>query len=266
MHVYEIPKSLSYAAKQGTAQDRDIEQLRTSRFLMGRNRDSIPEADLVALDTAMGEVREVPPRTILVRKGERVRHSTYLIEGHVCRYMDDREGQRQLVGTHVPGDFFDLHSFPMHHLDHYIATLGPVKIGVYPHETLARLTEASPTLTRALWFSTLLDAAMHREWIFRLGRLDADGRVAHFFCEMGVRLAMVGLCDGKTFALPINQTDLAEACGITPVHANRTLRSLREQGLMTFRSGIVTILDRGKLSRLAEFDIQYLYGTGDFGS
>lgn len=233
--------------------------MRTERFLMGRRRDELSAAEKAALDGAMGEMRRFPARHVLVRTGQPVHHSTFLIDGFICRYMDDRDGHRQLVGVHVPGDFVDLHGYPMRHLDHDIATLGPVTVGLFPHDRLETLNADWPHLTKMLWFSTLLDAAMHREWIFRLGRLGADGRVAHFFCELNVRLEMIGLSDGARFDLPIVQADLAEACGITHVHANRVLRQLRERGLMTFQAGSVMIEDRAGLERTAEFDGAYLY-------
>lgn len=234
--------------------------LATRRFLMGRGRDrmSIEECDM--LEEAMSERRTVPARQILVCRGQHVATSTYLISGYICRYMDDREGHRQLVALHVPGDFVDLHAFPMKRLDHDVATLGPVEIGVFTHEALAGLGERHPHLTRMLWYSTLLDAAMHREWIFRLGRLGALGRVAHFFCEVEARLSMVGLARDHRFTLPLIQSDLAEATGLTGVHVNRTLRRLREDGLLDFRNGTASILDMARLARIAEFEADYLYG------
>ena len=57
----------------------------------------------------------------------------------------------------------------------------------------------------------------------------------------------------------MTQTDLAECLGLTPVHVNRTLRELRERGLVEFRSRRVTILDLAGLKRVAEFDPTYLY-------
>ena len=162
-----------------------------------------------------------------MRRGELVNQSCLLVEGYMCRYLDDRNGHRQLVSMHVPGDFVDLHGFPMKRLDHDIATLGPCTAAYFDHRTLAALQERHPRLTRRLWFSTLLDAAIHREWIFRLGRLGAEGRVAHFFCEINARLEMVDLAADGCFALPATQADLAEACGITGVHANRVLRLMR---------------------------------------
>ena len=165
----------------------------TGRFLLGRGRHLLDADDLAALEGAVAHVRNVGPRQPLQARGAPVTGSTMLVSGYVCRYMDDREGYRQIVAVHVPGDFVDLHGFTMQVLDHDIVSIGPVRIAAFEHPTLAELTETRPRLARALWFSTLLDAAMHREWIFRLGRLGAEGRVAHLFSELEVRLAMIGL-------------------------------------------------------------------------
>src|SRR3546814_15792701 len=78
-----------------------------------------------------------------------------------------------------------------------VATLCASRIAMVPHEALDGLLAQRPNLTKLLWFSTLLDAAMHREWIFRLGRLDAMARIAHFFCEIEAKLRAVGLSDGS---------------------------------------------------------------------
>jgi len=116
-----------------------------------------------------------------------------------------------------------------------------------------------PQLTRKLWFATLLDAAIHRAWLFRLGRLDALGRVAHFLCETNVRLVSAGLSDGRRFALGLTQSDLAEICGLTNVHVNRVMRALREERLCTFRSSLVEIIEPDRLAKRGEFDPAYLY-------
>lgn len=231
----------------------------TKDFLRDRHRGDLTADDIAALESSISEVREYGPRETLIQAGERVRQSTLLIDGLMCRYMDDRQGERQLVAVHVPGDFVDLHGFPLRRLDHDVATLTGVRVALVPHAKLMEIVEHRANLTRILWFSTLIDAAMHREWIFRLGRLNALGRIAHFFCEIDAKLHAVGRSDGKSFALPINQTDIGEACGITGVHVNRVLRQLREDAILTFKNGVVDIRDRKKLERIAEFDPQYLY-------
>ncbi|MDX3908410.1 MAG: Crp/Fnr family transcriptional regulator [Sphingobium sp.] len=229
------------------------------KFLLGRRRDQLSEGDIQALEHEAGPVRKLPPRSMLVREGDPVSVSTYLIEGFMCRYKDDREGQRQIVAVHVPGDFVDLHAYPLKRLDHDVATLTTCRVAQIPHARLDDIMAQRPSMAKLLWFSTLLDAAMHREWIFRLGRLNALCRLGHFFCELESKLRVVGLSDGCKFELPMTQTDLAEACGITAVHVNRMARELRERGMLRTQGNQVEILDREALYRLSEFDPAYLF-------
>jgi CRP-like cAMP-binding protein len=236
-------------------------------FLRGRRRDWLEAEDLAMLEASASEIRELPSNHTLVRAGERVQNSTYLIDGLIARYMDDKKGLRQLVAVHVAGDFVDLHGYPLEHLDHNVATLTPARGAVVPHERIDEIVAQRPALAKLLWFSTLLDAAMHREWIFRLGRLDAVSRVGHFLCEMEAKLHAVGRSDGTQFHLAMTQADLAEACGITAIHINRTLRELRDRGLVQVERGAVTIFDKAQLMRLSDFDPAYLFiGNADRNS
>jgi CRP-like cAMP-binding protein len=144
-------------------------------------------------------------------------------------------------------------------LDHDVVTLTAVKVAFVRHADLDAITRDHPALTRKLWYATLLDAAMHREWLFRLGRLDAIERISHFLSETNARLKAIGLSDGRRFRLPITQTDLAEICGLTTVHVNRVLRQLRDDGLCVFRSSTVDISDPDLLAQRGQFDAGYLH-------
>ena len=167
------------------------------------------------------------------------------------------------VGIQVPGDFVDLHGFALKRLDHDLLALGPVEIGQVPHRELRRVLDERPHLARLLWFSTLLDAAIHREWVLKLEQLPAAKRAAHVFCELWARLDMVGLAEPDGFTIPLTQIDLASMCGTTPVHMSRALRSLRDLNLATFRNGRLQSPDRRALERHCEFDPSYLYGPGE---
>jgi CRP-like cAMP-binding protein len=237
---------------------------RTGNFLRGRRAEQIGAAERAALEAVLLPSEEIEGRTLVVRAGERVTRSILLIDGFMCRYMDDRRGQRQLVAVHVPGDFVDLHGFPLQRLDHDIATVTRATVAYADHAALTAVTEELPHLGRMLWFSTLLDAAMHREWIFRLGRLDAVGRIAHFLAETNCRLSVIGQSDGHSFTLPLTQADVAEACGLSPIHVSRTLAQLRTEGVVDVQGGVVRIHDRDALFRLGEFEPGYLYLDDDF--
>ena len=239
-------------------------KLKTELFLKGRLRHDLSLEEKRALEDSVVDVVTLKPRTTLVERGERIENSFYIIEGTMMRHLDDQRGERQLVGLNVVGDFVDLHGFPMKRLDHNVASLDRVTLAKVPHKAIAELVDRFPHLARAMWFSTLLDAAMHREWIFRLGRLNAEGRIAHLVSEIIERLKFVGRYDGTNLPVPLLQRDHAEACGITSVHANRSFRNLRERGILDPQGdGKIAILDERALNKLGEFDGDYLYGDGD---
>lgn len=202
---------------------------------------------------------------VIVRRGEPLNTSILLIEGLLARYKDLSNGQRQITHLHVPGDFADLHGYTLKYLDHNLMSLTPVRIARMPHPKLDAITDRFPHLTRSFWFSTNLDASIHREWEVSLGRRNAIERAAHLMCELHSRLLAVGAAEANRFRLPITQTQFAECLGLTGVHVNRVLRELREAGLADFRGGMVTIHDRAGLESVAEFDPLYLYLNGPPG-
>ncbi len=196
---------------------------------------------------------------VIVRRGERLNSSILLLDGLLARYKDLSNGQRQITHLHVPGDFADLHGYTLGYLDHNVITLTPCRIARAPHAKVTEITSRFPGLTRAFWFSTNLDASIHREWEVSLGRRNAIERAAHLLCELQSRLLAVGAAEGSSFGLPITQNQFAECLGLTGVHVNRVLRELREAGLADFRGGRVTIHNRPGLEAVAEFDPLYLY-------
>ncbi len=224
-----------------------------------RARDTISAEEEEVIRASLGEVRLLTAGTTCIRAGERLSSSTLLIDGLMCRYKDLPGGERQITELHIPGDFLDLHSFSLKQLDHNILALTACRVVLVPHARLTEITERHPHLARVYWFLTALDAAIHREWVLSLGRRNAIERIAHLMCELRVRLGLIDLADDRGFDLPLTQTDLSDCTGLTPVHVNRTLRELRERGLMEFRGRRVTIMDMTGLIALAEFDDNYLY-------
>lgn len=224
-----------------------------------RARDTVSPEEEQAIRDSIAEVRDLPADTVIVHAGRLLSFSVLLLEGLLCRYKDLSDGQRQITELHVPGDFADLHSFTLKRLDHNIMTITPCRVAIVPHEKLEDITERFPHLTRLYWFTTNMDAAIHREWEVSLGRRTAVSRIAALFCEMKLRLEVVGLTEGPSYEFDITQTDLAECVGLTPIHVNRTLKELRERRLVQFRSGRVTINDWDGLATVAEFDPAYLY-------
>lgn len=224
-----------------------------------RKRTEISPEEERAIRDSVIETREIPSDQILIRSGEELSSSMVLLNGWMARSKDLQSGQRQVTELHVAGDFADLHGFTLKRLDHDVLTLSKCTVGVVPHERLKTITEHFPRLARIYWFSTNIDAAIHREWALSLGQRSAISRMAHLFCELYARLKVVGRTNDSGYEFPLTQRELSECLGLTVVHANRTLQELRRRGLVEFENRNVTILDRRGLEGVAEFDPAYLY-------
>ena len=186
--------------------------------------------------------------------------SVHLIRaGIACRYTLLGDGERQITAFLIPGDCCDLGALLMGDMDHSVAALGPSDLAVVPHQRLFDAIEKHPRLALALWSDTLLDAAIHRDWVANVGRRSAYARIAHLFCEIWFRLESVGLSNDHAFDLPLTQTDLGDATGLSVVHVNRTIGQLRDDGLIRMsKDRVAQLLDWQRLTEVAEFDPAYL--------
>jgi CRP-like cAMP-binding protein len=235
---------------------------RTGRFLMGRLRSAMTDQEKQVVEGLIESEHQLTDGEPIARRGAECSNSTILIEGFSIRVLE-RRGRTHIVSLQVPGDFVDLPAFALKRLDHDIRALGPARIGRVSHARIRRVIDRQPHLARLLWFSTLLDAAVHREWILKLEDLNAAQRVAHVFCEICRRLEMVGLGGPNGFPLPLTQAQLASMCGTTTVHMSRALRRLRDETGATFRHGKLQYPDLGALAAFCDYDPSYLYGPGE---
>ncbi|MGA0571273.1 Crp/Fnr family transcriptional regulator [Variovorax sp. VNK109] len=231
----------------------------TRNLLRNRSIGELSNAERDILETAISETRTFRAGNTVVRHGVEVSISTLLIDGLMSRHIDTRDGKRHLVGVHLPGDFVDLHAYALRKLDHDVGALTDITVGLIPHEELDRILVDHPGITKRLWFLSLLDAAMHRQWLYRVSGLNALARVAHFFCEMNARMLAIDAADESGFSLPLTQLEIGEVCSLTNVHVCRVLRQLRELGLCTFRSSRVEISNLKGLVAAGNFQPDYLY-------
>jgi CRP-like cAMP-binding protein len=213
------------------------------------------------LDDVIRDDREVGPRDDLIKEGDDPDDVLLILEGFACRYKLTRDGKRQIAAYLVPGDFCNLHVFILKAMDHNIGTLSACRIVAIPRARILELTER-PAIARALWWATLVDEAILREWLVSLGRRDAAQRLAHILCELLHRLRAVGLAKGSSYELPLTQVDLADTLGLSTVHLNRSLQALRNEGLITLKDKHVVILHPTRLTELAGFNPNYLHLGG----
>lgn len=219
-------------------------------------RSVLTEEEQEAIISLPTERMEVRAKQDFVPLRAEMSHSCYIASGLVARFGQNRAGVRQLTAFHIPGDMADLHSAVRPIGIGGLTALCETVVFRIAHKDIRLLAARYPAIAEAFWRDCMLDAAILMEWIVNVGRRDARTRLAHILCEMAVRYG--GGSVVASYRFPITQDQLADAASLTGVHVNRSLRSLRDEGLVDVHSGKVEILNWEGLARLGEFDITYL--------
>ncbi len=215
-------------------------------------------AERHAVEQLPTKLQTLRPRQDIVREGEKPEHTCLIVEGWAFRYKLLSAGRRQILSFHVPGDMPDLHSLHIDTMDHSLAALTEATIAFIPHESLFDVTKRFPGLAAILWRETLIDAAIFRQWITSTGQRDGVGRMAHLLCELYCKLEAMGLAAEHRCTLPITQTELGDALGLSSVHTNRVLQHLRAHKIIALRMRALTITSWDGLAQAAEFNPAYL--------
>jgi CRP-like cAMP-binding protein len=227
-----------------------------------RSFHELSDLDLSALKAVSSRRRTVPARRDLIQERASPEEVHVVIEGMACRYKLLPNGKRQIFAYLVPGDLCDFQVFILREMDHNIATLTNSTIVEIPRAAILELTENHPAIARALWWCSLVDEAILREWLVNMGQRPASQRIAHLFAELWLRLDTIGLATDRGFRLPLSQEELGDTMGLSTVHVNRSLKELREAGLVTMESREIVIPNMDRLWEYSGFTPRYLHLTG----
>jgi len=219
----------------------------------------LSESDRHKLEEVCRNRRQVPAHEDLIREGETPDDVRLVLDGFACRYKVLPDGKRAIAALMIPGDFCDLHVSILGQMDHAIGTLTPCTVVDIPRAVVDDLTDNYPRIRHALWWATLVDEAVLREWLVSMGKRSADRQIAHFFCEMLVRHQTVQRATENSFAFPLTQEELGDMLGLSTVHVNRVMQQLKELGLVRQNSRTLVIPDVDALKAHAAFNPNYLH-------
>ena len=208
---------------------------------------------------ATESVRHVPARRDVVREGDERKSVLFVLEGWGSRYKQLPDGRRQVVALMLPGDMCDADTGVAERMDHSIGAITAMTVGQVSFRSLIELRERHPPVSRAIARYERAKIAIQREWTTSLGQRSAIERLSHLFCEIFLRMDAIGSVDKDSCELPPTQTDLADACGLTSVHVNRTLQEMRREGLVDHSKRRLVIPDLPALMRRGSFEPSYLH-------
>jgi len=222
--------------------------------------DHLSGAQWAKLAPLMTQHERFTPGTVISRRGDFLDHSLLLLDGLIARSVPRGQRARStFVALQFPGEFVDLHAFPLKQLDHDVISLTDTHVAIISHEPLRELLNGDVEMARKLWLMTLVDASIHRHWVMRNSAMRALARVANFLSEFDARMTAAYGMERQSLPFSLRQTDIADATGLTSVHVSRTLRELREHGCCAVTGGKLLIHDRAGLHKVGQFEPAYLY-------
>lgn len=226
---------------------------------LGRFTRLSPEDKRLLSQVTARQVRRFGQREDIAAENTRPEVMIVVLSGWASRYKVLEDGRRQIMAFFLPGDMCDLNVFVLRQRDHAIGALTPVTIAEITRAGYEELMHASPRVTQSMWWESLVAAAIQREWAMNLGQRDSAERMAHLFCEIFVRLQAVGQTVNNACEMPLTQSELGEATGLSSVHVNRTLQELRAAKLITLKGKVLAIPDMAALQTASLFNPNYLH-------
>jgi CRP-like cAMP-binding protein len=219
----------------------------------------LDEEDEAAILSLPHRLRKFGAMQFIVRDGEKPVHSCLLLSGFAFRHKVSGDGGRQIMSIHMKGDVVDLQNSLLRTSDHNVQALTNIEVALMPVEAVQDLAFKRPNVGKAMWYETLVDASIFREWTLNVGRRNALTRTAHLLCEFALRLETAGLGEQCHYELPMTQEQLADALGLTSIHVNRTLKALDAEGYIERSKRSVKIADWKRLAEVGDFDPNYLH-------
>ncbi|WP_296721204.1 Crp/Fnr family transcriptional regulator [Erythrobacter sp.] len=230
-----------------------------SHFISRLRSPGLPDdTGPVLLSEALSESKSFPARQVICRGDSELTGFPVIISGWAARCQFVLDGGRQITGLLVPGDLAYLGRMPGQVIDEEIVALSTCKVAWLPALVVEELVASHPVCGIALRSYAALEYAMAISWLVNVGRRDAFERMAHFICEIHYRLSRVGLVQGAEFLFPLKQHELADVLGLAPVHVNRKIQQLRQEGLIALKGRHLEILDLARLRHMAGFQSAYL--------
>jgi CRP-like cAMP-binding protein len=226
----------------------------------------LAETDRQAVLALPFTTRRLEPGQYLVWDGDKPQYACLLLSGFAFRHKHAGNGGRQILSIHMKGDIVDLQNSLLGVADHNVQMLTAGEVAMIPADNVREIAFSHPTVGMAMWYETLVEGSIFREWVLNIGRRDARTRIAHLLCEFALRLEVAELGQQTGYELPLTQEQLADAVALTPVHVNRTLMKLEEDGLINRTKRVISITDWKKLAKEGDFQPRYLHLDSPNGS
>lgn len=205
--------------------------------------------------------QEWPKNSVLWEQGDIADCFYTISKGWACSFRDMEDGTRQVLDVYVPGDIVGLREFSFQTRITSVVMLSHVVLCSFPRDHLDAVFSRSLVLCNLMFMIISRDQAILLERLVNLGRRSARVKLAHFLVELSYRLRRTNSYVENHLSLPLTQSLLGDALGLSAVHVSRTFQEFRQEGLLSTGNSHLELLDIKGLEAVAGFDAFYLAPT-----
>jgi len=169
------------------------------------------------------------------------------------------DGAEQILDLFIPGQIIGLREVNSDESVLTYRALTDLDVRLVRKSDMQDLVKGCPSVGALIFRAITREESWLLDRITALAQRDAAQRLVHLLLELADRILMDSdEVTGNDFQMPLTQEQLGSIVGITPVHVSRTLKKLKEEGLVSFDTGTVRILDRDRCLTFSEYDARQM--------
>lgn len=183
-------------------------------------------------------------------------HLYTVLQGVLFRFKTMEDGRRQIVNFLFPGDMVGLQGAMEEPLQHGVEAVTEARVCIFQRERFLELFGSHPRLGfDVAWLAARQEISLD-EHLTSVGRRTARERIIYLALFLFLRGRATGL-SGRTYLnIAMTQAQIADTIGLSIVHTNKTLQSLRRSNILEWTPERIGIHDLQAAIDTAKYDVQ----------
>ncbi len=178
--------------------------------------------------------------------------------GWIILFKDMQNGDRQILRFALPGDFLCYKVGNHNIVDHSAIAVSEVTLCAFPIDRFRDTISELPDLAFAI--SSITERTIQRchTALTTIASHPAESKIAFLLLSLFIREVSLRPADTDCVPFPITQEDIADALGLTSIHVNRVIQSLRKSGMIECKNRCLWVPDKKALAEVAKITLPEL--------
>lgn len=178
-----------------------------------------------------------------------------IYHGWLAIYKTLENGNRQILKIALPGDIIGYQADFEAPMTYSAISLTDSVLCAFPRSNMPEILRNNISIAKRLIELNTRDMQLCQNRLLAIGQHTATEKVAHCCAELFFRIkAIYSESEDNQIDCPISQEELGDMTGLTNIHVNRTLKQLREMGLIEKSAKKLKVNDIDGLCKLGGFD------------